>query len=125
MNRRNIIIILGVIVVVIVFGWFVWNKFSLTGGAITNLDNKLIKEITIDAFRFGYLPEEVKIKLGDKIKININNLDTPHGLIIPELDLKGETIIEFTATQKGEFDWYCYVPCGAGHGKMRGKLIVE
>ena len=48
-----------------------------------------------------------------------------YGLIIPELNLKGETTIEFTASQKGEFDWYCYTPCGAGHGKMRGKLIIE
>ncbi|HLD72770.1 MAG TPA: cupredoxin domain-containing protein [Candidatus Nanoarchaeia archaeon] len=125
MNKRNLIIIFGIIVLATVLSWFAWNNFSLTGSVITDLNYGQIKEITIDAFRFGYSPEEVKVKLGDKIKININNLDTPHGLIIPELNLKGETTIEFTASQKGEFDWYCYTPCGAGHGKMRGKLIIE
>jgi len=71
MNKRNLIIIFGIIVLATVLSWFAWNNFSLTGSVITDLNYGQIKEITIDAFRFGYSPEEVKVKLGDKIKINI------------------------------------------------------
>ena len=83
------------------------------------------REFTIKAFRFGYSPDVIEVNKGDFVRINIENTDTTHGIRIPELDLKGETIIEFTANKIGEFSWYCTVYCGEGHKAMSGKLVIK
>ena len=83
------------------------------------------KEFTIQAIRFGYSPDTISVTKGDKVRLNIDNTDVPHGIRIPELNLQGENSLEFTANQVGQFDWYCLVPCGSGHMQMKGKLIVK
>ncbi len=84
-----------------------------------------IREISVNAFRFEYDPDTIYIKKGEAVRIEINNLDMVHGISIPDMDIRGYNSVEFTAEKEGEFDWYCYNPCGEGHGRMRGKIIVE
>jgi len=82
-------------------------------------------EINVKAFRFGYEPNVINAKKGERIKININNTDILHGIRIPDLGLSGNEVLEFTADQVGEFTWYCANMCGQGHGSMQGKLTIE
>ncbi|PIN87334.1 cytochrome C oxidase subunit II [Candidatus Woesearchaeota archaeon CG10_big_fil_rev_8_21_14_0_10_44_13] len=98
-------------------------KNASTGQAVTDVDG--VKEYDVDAFRFSYTPDEIRVKQGDDVRININNVDTPHGIMIPDFNAEGENTVEFTADKKGEFAWYCLIPCGSGHMQMRGKIIVE
>jgi len=35
------------------------------------------------------------------------------------------TTVEFTAQTPGTYSFKCCVSCGMGHGRMKGKLIVE
>ena len=84
-----------------------------------------VKEFTIDAFRFGYNPNTVTIKKGGRVRLNINNTDTKHGIRIPDLGISGNESLEFVADKSGEFNWYCNNYCGDGHQTMAGKLIVE
>jgi cytochrome c oxidase subunit 2 len=35
------------------------------------------------------------------------------------------TTIEFTADKAGTFEFKCFVCCGMGHRKKKGKLIVQ
>ena len=71
------------------------------------------------------------MKEGDKVKLTINSLDVPHGFAIDELGIKQDiefgkpTTVEFTATRKGTFRFYCSLFCGTGHKEMEGQLIVE
>ena len=58
-------------------------------------------------------------------RIKIENTDVLHGIRIPDLKIRGDDIIEFTADKTGEFDWYCTNMCGEEHMQMKGKLIVK
>ena len=113
-----------VTLVILGIGGYTLAGRTLTGNAALGADLE-VKEYNIEAFQFGYKPDLIKVKQGDNVKIVVNNLDVPHGIRIPDLGVSGETEISFTANKKGEFRWYCYIPCGSGHGKMNGKLIVE
>ncbi len=83
------------------------------------------KEFTVQAIRFGYTPNTITVNKGDQVKITIENLDFTHGIRFPELEVQGDTIIDFTAAEAGQFMWFCNNYCGAGHGSMSGTLIVE
>ncbi len=116
-------ILIGIIIIIaIVAGIFIAK--SMTGNSVKNIEQE-IKEFKVDAFRFGYTPNIITVNKGDKIKIIINNTDTLHGIRIPDLNLKSNDFIEFTAEKAGEFDWYCANMCGKGHMEMKGKLIVR
>ena len=114
----------------IVFIWLGLLLLFLSGCSSNNATGKAIskeavKEFSIDAFQFGYNPDTITVSKGDKVKININNVDVLHGMRIPDLGLKGQNLIEFTADKLGEFIWYCTNMCGEGHMQMKGKLIVK
>ena len=90
-----------------------------------------VKKFTMTAKKFEFSPASITVKEGDKVKLTINSLDVPHGFAIDELGIKQDvavgkpTIIEFTATKKGTFRFYCSLICGTGHKEMEGQLIVE
>ena len=89
-----------------------------------------VKEFTMTAKKFDFSPASITVKVGDKVKLTINNLDVPHGFAIDELGLKqdlpvGTSTVEFTASKKGTFRFYCSLFCGTGHREMEGQLIVE
>ena len=100
---------------------------NLEGNAVNKapLETASVKEIEIDAFQFGFSPDTVTVKKGEKVKLIINNLDIDHGIRIPDLNLKGDNSIEFVADKVGEFNWYCNNMCGPGHSSMKGLLKVE
>jgi cytochrome c oxidase subunit 2 len=101
------------------------NLADQTAGAIATTTDGALKEFNVAAFRFGYSPNVLEVDKGDKVKINIDNTDTMHGIRIPDLNLRGNNSIEFTANSSGEFAWYCNVFCGDEHREMKGKLIVR
>ncbi len=117
---KKYIVIIGIIIILALAGIFTSKYF--TGKVVTQSD---IKEFTVKAFRFGYTPDTITVNKGDRVRIIINNTDTLHGIRIPELDLKNNNQIEFTADKTGEFVWYCNNMCGKGHMEMKGKLIVR
>lgn len=119
MNKT--IVIIGIVAVILISSIFALKSF--TGNSIKDEGN--VKEFKIDAYRFGYSPDIIEVNKGDKIKIIINNTDTLHGIIIPDLNIIGDETLEFTADKKGEFVWYCANMCGGGHMQMQGKLIVK
>jgi len=118
MNKTTIII--GIVAILLVSSIFLLKSF--TGKSIKEND---IKEFTVKAFRFGYSPDIIEVNEGDKVKIIIDNTDTLHGIRIPDLYIRGDEILEFTADKQGEFTWYCANMCGKEHMQMQGKLIVK
>ena len=67
---------------------------------------------------------------GDVVKITAWSRDVEHGLMISDYDINLKLnnepqTIEFVADKKGTFSFYCHVPCGKGHGAMRGTFIVN
>lgn len=90
-----------------------------------------IKEINLEAFRFGFSPDRITVKKGDIVQIYATSRDVTHGFYIKEYNInvpleKGKVKkIEFLADKAGEFDIICSVYCGRGHDKMKARLIVE
>ena len=90
-----------------------------------------VKEAKIEAYQFGFSPDPLIVKKGDRIKLILTSRDVTHGVYIKEYNInvavrKGKAEdVEFTAEKAGTFDIICSVYCGQGHSNMRGKLIVE
>lgn len=90
-----------------------------------------VKEFTVEAYQFGFEPSVIEVNQGDTVKLSAYTRDVPHGLAIPEygvdlyLDSSEPVTTEFVADTKGEFTFFCNVPCGRGHSSMRGTLIVN
>ena len=92
------------------------------------------KEFHVRSFNFGFDPPTIEVNAGDKVRIILTSDDVPHGLAINEFvgvnkrvdpSPAEPTVIEFLADKRGEFTFYCSVPCGDGHLDMKGKLIVR
>lgn len=90
-----------------------------------------VKEFTMTAKQWEFIPNTITANKGDKVKITIKSVDVSHGFNLPDfginerLDPGKEVHIEFVADKKGTFDFQCDIPCGRGHSGMRGKLIIE
>lgn len=90
-----------------------------------------VHEITMTARNFEFDPSVITVKKGEKVRLLITSADHDHGIEIKGYDINqvlknGDiTTIEFTADKAGTFPFRCSVPCGHGHGKMKGKLVVE
>src|SRR3989304_7466645 len=94
-------------------------------------ENSQLKEITVEASSFYYDPKEIRIKLGDTVRINLTAKDLTHDFNVDELGVDGPVIkagetttIEFVADQTGEFEYYCSVGQHRANGQV-GTLIVE
>ena len=90
-----------------------------------------VKEFTITASKWQFEPSKIVVKKGDRVKLHITSTDVKHGFGISEYDINedlpvGQTAdVQFIADKSGSFMFYCSVFCGAGHGSMRGELVVE
>lgn len=95
------------------------------------VDDAGVKTITMEAGSFYYNPSEIRVKKGEKVKIQLTAKDMMHDFNIDELNVKSAkvsegqtTTIEFTADKVGEFEYYCSVGQHKSMGQV-GKLIVE
>jgi cytochrome c oxidase subunit 2 len=90
-----------------------------------------VKEIQMTAKKYEFNPNSLTVKKGERVKLIITALDCDHGFkleafgINQKLKKGAPTTIEFTADKVGTFPFQCSEFCGFGHGKMKGKLLVE
>lgn len=91
-----------------------------------------VKTFDVTGTPFKFEPNEIKVKKGDRVKINFKNAEGMlHDLTIADLNVRTKQIpagqtdsVEFVADKAGTFDFICSVPTHADKG-MLGKLIVE
>lgn len=90
-----------------------------------------VKEFTVTGSNFKFSQEEIRVNEGDTVKINFSSTGGFHDWVVDEFSAKTEqvnpgtpTSVEFVASKKGEYEYYCSV---GSHRKMGmiGKLIVE
>ena len=75
---------------------------------------------------------DIKVKQGDKVKIEFSSTQGFHDWTLDEfnaatkqvMDTDGSTIVEFVADKKGTFEYYCSVGSHRANG-MKGNFIVE
>ncbi len=88
-------------------------------------------EIQMTAKKYEFSPDTITVKKGDPVRLVITATDRDHGIKIAAFHVdkklpKGEAVtVEFTADQVGAFPFECSKFCGMGHGKMKGKIVVE
>lgn len=123
MNKTFLWILIGV-VVVLIGGFFVLHSGS-SANVVSSGSNAPIKTITLDASRFQYSPGTITVNKGDHVHIVINNVDTTHGIAIPDFGVSGVDSVDFVADKTGTFTFKCPTMCGSGHRTMTGTLIVQ
>ncbi len=92
---------------------------------------KKVKEFSLTAANFSFSQKEIKVKMGDTVKIVLANSEGFHDWVIDEFTARTKQIsagatdsVEFVAAKKGTFEYYCSVGNHRKQG-MVGKLIVE
>lgn len=90
-----------------------------------------VKEFKMTAKQFVFEPDTIEVNKGDKVRLIVTSTDVAHGITIPQYGINeklapGKPVtIEFMADREGTFEAFCSVFCGAGHQKMKGKIIVK
>lgn len=94
--------------------------------------NPAARVVNVSAERFSFTPSEIRIKAGEPIEIRLRSEDTDHGFRILDTDVdvripkrgKGTVTATFQPTREGRYTFECSHVCGAGHGFMRGTIVV-
>ncbi len=90
-----------------------------------------VQTVSVLAQRFNVTPDEIKVKRGVPVDLELTTLDRLHGFDVPGLGLRaqivpGETThVKFTPDKAGRFPFHCDVFCGEGHEDMDAAIIVE
>jgi len=135
-NRAKSLAILLNIIFLFILGGFQSLMYSAENRPATEqvLSGELkngIRVIEVAAYKYGFYPNPIVVKDGEKVKLIMTAMDVPHGIHISEFNVnqllpKGvPKTIEFTASQKGQFMVHCSVYCGPNHGKQKTRLIVR
>lgn len=93
------------------------------------------KEFTIFAEKWEFVPNEITVKKGDKVKLNLATSDKEDNFSfklsrymyndIVIIEPNRTSTYEFNAYEPGTFIYRCEEPCGFGKNLMVGKLIVK
>ena len=89
------------------------------------------KVVEITAKRFEFVPKELTLKKGEAVVLRLKSEDVTHGFM--QRKLKVDTDIEpgkttdvtITPDTPGTYTVICDHFCGAGHGSMKMKIVVE
>jgi len=90
-----------------------------------------VQTVEILAQRFNFTPDEIKVKKGVPVDLELSTLDRLHGFNVPGLGLRAEimpgqtTHVKFTPDKAGRFLFHCDIFCGEGHEDMDAAIIVE
>ena len=105
---------------------------SIGASAVDMSENQEIKEFYVDAYNWDFSESGEEIKVGDTVRLIVTSSEGAHGIAIPGLGIVtgavapgGEEVVEFVATEAGEFDYYCNVACGTGHANMRKTITIS
>ena len=88
--------------------------------------------VEVTAERFAFQPSEIRTTAGTTLKVVLKSDDTTHGFRIKgegvnvEIPKRGRGTITatFTPAKAGRYTFECSRICGAGHGFMRGTIVV-
>lgn len=85
-------------------------------------------ELVIKATDFQFDQEEYRVKKDVPLQITFTNEQGNHGILIPGLSVQlsgKKTSAVIIPSKAGEYEVSCSIMCGAGHGTMVSKIIVE
>ena len=94
-------------------------------------EDSAVKTFNIDAINYSYSIKDIRVKKGNRVKINLARIQGFHDLVIDELNASTKQLgegssdsVEFVADMTGTFEYYCSIGTHRKLG-MVGNLIVE
>jgi len=99
-----------------------------TGSAQGNGNGRTME---IHAHRFEFSPNEITIKKGETVTLNLVSDDVTHSLVIKDLGVNQEVSkghpeqVTITPQTTGDFHGKCGRFCGSGHGHMTFTVHVQ
>ena len=87
--------------------------------------------IELTAQRFTYTPNEIALKVGERVVIAIRSIDFVHGMNLPDLHMRLDLVpgritkLELQPKAPGMIDFVCDNFCGDGHEEMHGRFVVS
>jgi len=87
--------------------------------------------VKVVAQRFQFTPNEIELKSGQPVVLEITSLDFIHGFNIPALGIRTNllpgppTRVAIKALAPGRYDFLCDNFCGSGHEEMNGTIVVS
>jgi len=104
--------------------------------------------IQVTGDKYAFTPSEIHVRKGTRVEFTLHCVDKEHGVKFdvypegakkkgpPRLQFEGKPetgkvgkgkdgSVTFVAVEPGTYEFKCSVFCGFGHGRMKGKLIVE
>jgi cytochrome c oxidase subunit 2 len=88
------------------------------------------KVIRVTARKFVFTPNEIALKKGEPVVIELATQDVFMGFNVPELKVRSDIVpgkvmrLSLTPDRAGTFVFLCDVFCGDGHETMSGKIVV-
>ena len=86
--------------------------------------------VKITAKKFEYSPNEITLKKGVPVTLELTSLDRLHGFNCPDLNIRSDiqpgkvNKVHFVPDKVGTFEFHCDIFCGSGHEGMTGKFMV-
>ena len=86
--------------------------------------------VHMTAKKFEYTPNQITLKKGVPVVLEITALDRDHGFKVPELGVRADlksgrvTRVRIVPDRTGTFEFRCDVFCGSGHEDMSGEIVV-
>lgn len=89
------------------------------------------RQVKVDVANWSFTPSTIRAKQGEDVTLVLRGESGTHGFAIPALGINmsigaGETKTVILPTAlKGTYDLFCSIPCGSGHARMRGSVVIE
>ncbi|HAM51224.1 MAG TPA: cytochrome-c oxidase [Nitrospiraceae bacterium] len=102
---------------------------TLTASAFSQDQGEQVIKVT--AKKFEYSPNEIRLKKGVPVVLELTSLDRLHGFNCPDLGVRADIFpgkvsrVRIVPDKAGPYEFHCDIFCGEGHEGMTGKLIVE
>jgi cytochrome c oxidase subunit 2 len=137
------LLVIFILIFGVLGGFLLFKQFAILGHN-TNFQTDLNKNreiadsdlqvFNISAKMCNFIPNKIKVKTGDRVKIYIRSFDAMYGFSIPEysvdvtIDAEQEGTVDFVADKAGEFQFFSSVFCTAPSAKPKevvGTMTVE
>jgi cytochrome c oxidase subunit 2 len=96
-------------------------------GTVSRAEERVIRML---AKKFEFVPNEITLKQGEPVVLELTTDDVTMGFYCKELNASAEIVpgkpvqIRLAPERAGTYDFICDVFCGDGHEDMAGKIHV-
>ncbi|WP_212774420.1 cupredoxin domain-containing protein [Polycladomyces abyssicola] len=83
--------------------------------------------IEISASNFQFKPNKIEIPANKDVTLKLKVANGMHSLEVPGLDvnLQGDGETAVVRAKPGTYPFFCNIPCGVGHAKMKGTIVAK